>query len=235
MAGIVCALSAEARHLGPRTGAGARIEALADGTLLSVSGIGAVAARRGAQALVEAGASALVSFGLAGGLDPSLPAGAICLPSEVIATSGIVMPTARLWRERIGAALAGQRTIAAGRLLSSERAVASVEDKAQLFRATGAVAVDMESAAVAQVASAHGLPFVAARVIVDSAADELPRAVAVAADGAGRLKLWRLIGALALAPADLPPLFRLARRYRAASRSLAALARSGVRAPHASP
>jgi hypothetical protein len=65
------------------------------------------------------------------------------------------------------------------------------------------------------------------RVIVDGAADVLPRAVTEAADNEGHLQVWRLIGALALAPNELAPLIRLARRYRAANRSLAAIARTG--------
>ncbi|MGH8210921.1 MAG: hypothetical protein ACREU6_15285, partial [Steroidobacteraceae bacterium] len=82
-------------------------------------------------------------------------------------------------------------------------------------------------------ARAHQLPFIAMRVIVDSAADTLPQAVTAAADGAGHLQVWRLLGALARAPTDLAPLLRLARRYRAASRSLAAVARIGSLAPYA--
>jgi hypothetical protein len=57
--------------------------------------------------------------------------------------------------------------------------------------------------------------------------------VTAAADSAGHLHLWRLIGALACSPAQLAPLIRLAQRYRAASRSLAVVARAGSLAPHA--
>jgi len=84
--------------------------------------------------------------------------------------------------------------------------------------------VDMESLAIAQVAAAHRLPFVAVRVIVDTAADELPRAV-VTASQEGHVRIWRLLGAMALAPAELGALVRLAGRYRMATRRLAAVAR----------
>ena len=88
----------------------------------------------------------------------------------------------------------------------------------------------MESAAVAEVARAQGLPFLAVRAIVDTANDPLPKA-AIAAASEGSVKLSRLLGALARAPADLPALIRLMWRYRAASRSLAAVARAGALAP----
>ena len=225
--GIVCALQAEARHLGPARQRTESLAALADGTLLHVSGMGSEAAARGARALVDAGATALVSWGMAGGLDPALTSGTLCLPSEIIAPNGPAIETTRLWREQLSATVAARRRAVCGKLVTSARAVGSVEDKAALFRATGAVAVDMESLAVAQVALSHGLPFLAVRVIVDGAGDALPKSVTVAADATGHLHVWRLLGALALAPAELPALIRLARRYRAASRSLAAVAHAG--------
>ncbi len=223
--GIVSALAAEARALGPTT----RREALAslvDGTLLAVSGIGGTAAALAARALVDAGATALTSWGVAGGLDPQLRAGTIFLPSEVISGDGANFLTARDWRERLSAAIAAHGPVACGKLLTSPRAIGTVAAKAAAFRETGAAAVDMESLAVAEIAAIHGLPFIAVRVILDTAADVLPRSV-MAASRSGHLQTWRLIGALALAPVDLAAVIRLARRYRAASRSLVAVARAG--------
>jgi adenosylhomocysteine nucleosidase len=231
--GVVCALAAEARHLGPATRRQESHRRLADGTLLAVSGMGGAAAAQSAKALVDAGATALASWGMAGGLDPALAAGTIFLPSEVISPAGAAVETARDWRERLGAALAAQKPLTQGRLLTSRTAIGSPAGKATLFRETGAAAVDMESSAVAEVARAHQLPFIAVRVIVDSAADALPQAVTAAADSEGHLHIWRLMGALARTPADLAPLLRLARRYRTANRSLAAVARVVSLAPYA--
>jgi adenosylhomocysteine nucleosidase len=149
------------------------------------------------------------------------------LPGEIIGSGGTGLPTAPVWRERLVAALAGYRPIAGGKLLTSPKAIASRADKARLFRETGAVAVDMESLAIAEVANARRLPFMAVRVIIDGAEDALPRAVMLSVDAAGHLHLWRLISALARAPADVAPLIRLARRYRVANRALATVARLG--------
>jgi adenosylhomocysteine nucleosidase len=231
LVGIVCALQSEARHLGPATRRTESLATLADGTLLHVSGMGGAAAALGARTLTDAGATALVSWGMAGGLDPALAAGTLILPTEVIALNGAGIETSRPWRERLSAAVASRLAAVPGRLVTSTRAVGSVADKAALFRETGAAAVDMESLAVAQVAMSRHLPFLAVRVIVDSAGDALPRAVTAAADAAGHLRLWRLLGALTLAPGDLVHLIRLARRYRAAGRSLAAVAQTRLLAP----
>lgn len=216
--GIVCALASEARHLRST-----------DGTLVVTTGMGSSAASTGAQALISAGARALASWGMAGGLDPALPAGTVILPTEVLAPDGRVHRCEAGWRNRLNATIAAR----GGRLLTRAASVGSVEDKAELFRTTGAVAVDMESAAIAGVAEQHGVPFLAVRVVVDSAGDVLPHAVRAAADSEGHLQIWRLIGALALAPNELAPLIRLAQRYRAANRSLATIARTGSLAPSA--
>jgi adenosylhomocysteine nucleosidase len=229
--GIVCALASEARHLGPTVRLSEPLRSLADGTLVAITGMGQSAASAGALALVDAGAKALASFGLAGGLDPTLSAGAILLPTEVVSSDGKTVNTSEGWRERLSSAVAVHSPVRSGRLLTAARAIGSVADKAELFRSTGAAAVDMESVAVGEVAGQHRLPFIAVRVIVDGAADVLPRAVTAAADQEGHLHIWRLIGALAMAPGELAPLLRLARRYGVANRSLAAIARMGSLAP----
>jgi adenosylhomocysteine nucleosidase len=234
LVGIVCALASEARHLGPTVRLNEpTLGSLADGTLVAVTGMGSSAAASGSRALIAAGATALASWGMAGGLDPTLDAGAILMPTEVIGSDGKRVNTAQAWRERVSDAVAALAPVRSGRLLTTPRAIGSVADKADLFRATGAAAVDMESLAVGEVAQGHRLPFIAVRVIVDSAADVLPRAVTAAADNEGHLQIWRLIGALALAPNELGTLIRLARRYRVANRSLAAIASTGSLAPYA--
>jgi adenosylhomocysteine nucleosidase len=245
-AGVVAALLAEARTLGsPAAGKGAASKGevgrgaarkglftIQDGTLVAVSGMGPAAAAGAAQALAEAGATALVSWGMAGGLDPSLPAGTICLPTRVLAASGASFGTDHHWREAVGAAIAARRRVVDGTLLTTLQALHDIAGKAAAFQATGALAVDMESAAVAEVAAKRRLPFIAVRVIVDTAGDALPGAVLAASSGTGgQVSVPRLLQALLGAPGDLVPLLRLAQRYRAAIRALTAVARSGALAP----
>ena len=205
---------------------------LRGGALLCVGGMGLEAAALAAGRLADAGAAGLVSFGLAGGLDPSLSPGSIVLPRDIIGSDGARFQANDAWREAVSAAVAHARpgaagAVAAGTLLTSGVSIAAIADKAAAFRDTGAVAVDMESAAVAQVAATRGLPFIAARVIVDTAADALPPAVA-AAGRAGRLSLMRLVLGLAAAPLDVVAVIGLARRYRAALRALECMAGAGL-------
>lgn len=192
---------------------------LGEGSLLALSGIGRAAAAAAAQALIDAGVSALMTFGMAGGLDPALKPGSVVIPCELLASDGARYVANPAWREQVAAAVSPLRAVTEGNLLTSTHAIETPADKAAAFRATGAAAVDMESAAVAAIAAQHNLPFIAVRVIVDTAADILPRAV-VAASKAGRVQLARLIGGLILAPREIGSLVRLAQRYRIAMRSL---------------
>jgi adenosylhomocysteine nucleosidase len=193
-----------------------------EGALLAVSGIGRVAAEAAARALLEGGVSGLMTFGMAGGLDPALEAGSVVLPCELISADGTRFVASRSWRERVAAAVRPVRAVTEGNLLTSARAIETAADKSAAFRATGAAAVDMESAAVAEIAANHNLPFIAVRVIVDTAADTLPRAV-INASRAGSVQIGRLLADLVLAPGEIAALVRLALRYRIAVRSLRAV------------
>ena len=85
--GVVVALASEARALGPTMPRGgdpplSELALLGEGSLLALSGIGGAAAAAAAQALVDSGVSALMTFGMAGGLDPALKPGSVVIPCE---------------------------------------------------------------------------------------------------------------------------------------------------------
>jgi adenosylhomocysteine nucleosidase len=236
--GIVAALTAEARTLLPvpparlsALGASA-IHTLPDGDLLIVSGMGGAAATQAARTLVAAGARGLLSFGLAGALDPALGPGAVLLPAAVTDGAGTVHAAYHPWRERLAALQLAHGTthalIVEGAVLSLAQPLTTAASKSQARARTGAVAVDMESFAIAQVAMEQGVKFAVARVVVDTAADSLPSAVLQATDLHGEVDYRRLASGLLHQPPQLLALLRLAWRYRVALRSLRALARPGL-------
>src|SRR5215468_66351 len=232
--GIVAALAAEARPLGTGSKGVDGAVTLGDGTLLVLSGVGISAAAAGARRLAAAGARALISWGVAGALDPELAPGTLVLPREIISPDNVSFATATDWREHLRSALEAHYAVCTGSLLTCRAPLGSVAAKARAFRETAAVAVDMESSAVAEVAAAQRIPFLAVRAIVDGAADEIPRAALMAATpGTATLRIGRLLAALARAPGELPALIRLAGRYGSARRTLFAVARSGALPPHA--
>jgi adenosylhomocysteine nucleosidase len=215
--GIVAALAAEARPLGVTPRELRQPVELADGTLLILSGVGPAAARDGARRLAAAGVGALLSWGMAGALDPLLAPGTLVVPAEV---------------ERVSRAIPASQPLCSGRLLTSAEALGSLEAKSLALRRTAAVAVDMESSAIAEVAAASRLAFLVVRAIVDGATDPVPRAALSAlTPGTDALRIGRVLAALARAPAELPALIRLSGSYRSARRALAAVARTGALKP----
>jgi adenosylhomocysteine nucleosidase len=162
--------------------------------------------------LIEAGATGIVSFGLAGGLDPNLPAGSLIVADSVTAY-GRVWPTDPYLNARLGGST--------GHLcLGLDRVVASKGEKQRLSQETGASLVDMESGAVAAVAAALGVPFAVLRAICDTADRNLPPAALVALDTVGRLSAARIAMSIMARPVQLGELFGLARDAASARRAL---------------
>ncbi|HEY6455682.1 MAG TPA: hypothetical protein VIY90_10435 [Steroidobacteraceae bacterium] len=224
--GIVAALTAEARTLGPVRAN--QINILRDGSLLTISGMGPQAAARAALALVGAGARSLLSFGLAGALDPGLPAGAILFPVAVTDETGAVHRTCDAWRERLAARAGAGAECHGGTLLSLAQPLVTRSAKSEAWGRTHACAVDMESFAIGAVAMQERIDFAVARVVVDTAMDSLPRSVTRATDARGEVHYPRLVSGLLRSPGDMLALLRLARRYRMAMRTLRHLGRYGV-------
>jgi adenosylhomocysteine nucleosidase len=121
-----------------------------------------------------------------------------------------------------------QALIVEGALLSLAEPLTTPLSKSQAWARTGAIAIDMESFAIAQVAADQGVKFAVARVVVDTAADRLPGLVLQATDVRGEVDYRRLASGLLRRPPELLALLRLAQRYRVALHSLRALAEAGL-------
>ncbi len=221
---IIAALVAEARSAGaagPRPGLA---PASVGATLVCLSGIGPARARAAAlEAVRTRGAVALVSWGTAAALVPGLAAGQLLLPREVRGCRGDRHAIAADWHARVLACLQDLAPDSEGRLAHSDEVVTDVRAKARLAGASGAVAVDMETAAIADVAAESGLPLLVVRAVADEAGHRLPPVIASAVDAWGRAHPLRLAGGLARAPADIIALARLGLAFRRALRSLAAV------------
>ncbi|WP_137391247.1 hypothetical protein [Rhodoligotrophos defluvii] len=190
--------------------------------LVACHGPGLNQAEAAARDLIRQGADGLVSFGVAGALDPALRSATALIPARVLDESGAAHICSPIWRGAILAhapALEGQ-----GDLLSVASPVTGPADKAVLRERTGARAVDMESLAVARAAEAHGLPFIALRAVLDEAEDVIPATAMAGMRADGRTDMGATLAALARRPQDLPALVRLARANAAAGKTLARLA-----------
>jgi adenosylhomocysteine nucleosidase len=221
--GFVTGLAIEASVL--RRGAAGHDPEIA--TRIVCAGADAARARRLAEDLLAAGACALVSYGVAGGLDPALEPGDVVLPEAVIAPGGAVLATDAAWRARLleAASLEGLQ-LRGGGLAGSDQAVATVSAKRALFAASGAVAVDMESHSVALAARAAGVPLLVLRSVIDPAGRALPKAVIGSIAPNGRARTGLVTARLMLRPWETPQVHRLRRDMDAALGALRAITKA---------
>jgi len=180
-----------------------------EGAVVACSGIGADAARRTAEAAINLyHPLVVISAGFAGALNPEFEVGHTFTARHVID------------------ALDGSRSDS-GRghgVLISFADVADIEQKARLGEAYGADAVDMEAAAVARSAAAHGIRFLACKVISDTSRTALPPITRFVGND-GRFHLWKFVFYVAARPWLWAKVRKLATdSARAASKLCAALA-----------
>jgi len=223
--GIIVGVPFEARSLAKYPTMNDELVRLREGVTLGVSGVGPRRASRTSRRLLEKGATALLSWGSAGGLSPKLSPGSLILPKIIIASDRSVYHADPSWHKDLCGRLEGQVEFYTGSLAESAAVLRTPGEKAILFQQTGAIGVDMESAAVAAAAQEAGVPFMAVRVVADSTDLTLPRCALNAYDEFGRLNFLKLIRGVAERPKELLPLIRLGRDYRAAQRTLALVAR----------
>lgn len=157
------------------------------------------------------GASSLISFGIAGALDPALRPGRLIVADRVVAhdrTFTVDPAWSRALVDRTGALAVS--------LTADDHMAVTATMKAQLRTRTGAAAVDMESHVVACIAERHGLPFVVLRAIADPSERSLPPAATIAMKEGGGIDPAAVLRSIAKNPGQLPALIAIARDTRAA-------------------
>ncbi len=193
--------------------------------MIAVTGGDPLRAETAAREFATAGAAGLISFGIAGGLDPALEPGDLILAEGVRLPDEDVISTQASWRTAFAAAAAGT---ADGMIYGSDLAVSRTDDKARLFTDYGVRAVDMESHGVARAAREAGLPFLIVRAIADPADRTIPPAALAGLGPDGEQRPFAVMQAILRNPAQVPALIQLARDAKTALRRLAAAAPSVV-------
>jgi adenosylhomocysteine nucleosidase len=189
-----------------------------------ISGIGPERARRASLRLVQDGAQALASWGIAAGLADGLRVGSLVLPRYVVSGQERITVDEH-WRQRLLSRLVDLSPISSGAIAHTPIVLSIRAQKEALRVETEAVAADMESMAVAQVARQAGVPFVAIRAIADPFDLALPCCALNAVDGLGKSKVTKLLPELARSPFQVLPLIRLALAFHQAIQTLKCVSR----------
>jgi adenosylhomocysteine nucleosidase len=153
----------------------------------------------------------VVSAGVCGALAPTLAPGDLVVPAAVVGPDG---------RRRETAALPALP--AAGVLLTVTEVVGTPAAKARLWMETGALACDMESAAVLDWAHARGVPGTVVRGVADAADRALPADLAGLVDAGGRVRAMAAVRVALARPRAIAEAMTLRTGVDAALRSVAA-------------
>ncbi|HNP28249.1 MAG TPA: hypothetical protein PKK23_04350 [Nitrospirales bacterium] len=170
-----------ANHLGY---AGLESQGASTHILLAKTGIGPDKAQTLTRKILESKAwDVVISTGFAGALNSS-PIGSLVIGQEVLwGQPTDVVSDSELQRivchpEWVNAALRVQLMdeclLQGGRFVTTDRVLTQASQKRVLGERTGAMAVDMESGAIGEVAKQYGFPFLIVRAISDGINEDLP-------------------------------------------------------------
>jgi adenosylhomocysteine nucleosidase len=153
---------------------------------------------------------AIVSMGFCGALDPTLGIADIVVGTTILANGGTfgAQPPTASRRHRTGA------------VCSIDHVAGTAEEKAKLH-VSGAIAVEMEAAGVAERAQSIGIPFFCIKSVTDLADETMANDFNAVLRPDGRFDTIKLLAASMRRPwVRLPELIRLQRRCVLAAESL---------------
>lgn len=194
--------------------------AAGDGVITLCSSASAAQLRQSLERLKGQDFGAVISFGLAGGLDPALRPGDAIVAREIIAQGARYAVHPRLAAAMIDAVAKTGRAPVSDALVGVDQMAMDVAAKTALRKQTGAAAVDMESHIAAAFAKANRTPFAAVRVVADPATRTLPPLAAKAITPDGDIDNGYVTRELIRAPGQIGELIRTGLDSRAAFSTL---------------
>ncbi len=168
------------------------------------SGVGFARARRATQALIDAHTPRWVlSCGFSGALLTEMKTGNIVVADSIADTHGQHLDIDLHMEENRDGGLY------VGRLVNSDDLVRTVAQKKSIAESSGAIAVDLESLAVAQVCRERKMRFLAVRVISDDMSADLPPEILSILGSTGTMRVGAAFGAMWKRPGSMKDMWRL--------------------------
>ena len=175
-----------------------------DGIRVAVveSGVGYARARRATEALITAHTPDWVlSCGFSGGLTPETKIGDLVVGTDVCDVHGNSLS--------IDVKMSPQAGLHTGRLLTADTLVQTVDEKRLLAERWQAIAVDLESLAVAQVCREAKTRFMAIRAISDDLSADLPSEIFSILGNTGPMRIGAALGAIWKRPGSFKDMWGL--------------------------
>jgi adenosylhomocysteine nucleosidase len=180
------------------------------------SGTGQVRARRATHAILDAHSPKwILSCGFAGALVPKMRVG------DLVVADSITDGQGQLLTIDVGFPADAVQGIHIGRLLTHDTIVRLVTEKQQLAARHAAIAVDMESLAVAQVCRERAARFLAIRVISDDLTSDLPAEILSLMGPTGTTRLGAAMAAVFSRPSSVSDMWKLRGSAKIAAKRLA--------------
>lgn len=226
--GIVVALPEELSTLTTKKIAKGQVVYISESVLVAYSGAGASNATAASHLLLSSGATRLISWGCAGALAQDINSGDLVLANKLWSVDGNAKVTDSIsitWHNNTHRHLSKHVTLHSGLLAESADIVSSSFAKQELHQKTGALAVDMESIAVAKIALQNNCPYLVIRSIVDPVNLDLPIAICQSLNAEGDVVMRKLLLFILLNPKEIPALIKLGRHFNAAKITLKIIAK----------
>ena len=160
--------------------------------------------------LVPSTCTAIISFGLCGGLAPEVQIGQIFVAKVLVSPEGEYAADAKWGARLLAKANAYQCNWWSSGVFNTAN---DLVERAALFSSTGCAVIDDETFVVAQFAQERGIPWQALRVVSDCVACFIPPAARHALGTDGRWKIGEVLKSVVLHPGQIPYLITLGRNF----------------------
>ncbi len=167
-------------------------------------GMGFAKARTATQAMIDAHSPKwILSVGFSGALHEELRFG------DIVIANAIVDEHEQQLSLDLKMASDPQKGMHVGKLLTTDHIVRTIQEKRDLGAKYGALAVDLESLAVAQVCRDAKVRFMAVRVISDDLTADLPPEILAVVGATGAVRIGAALGAIWKRPGSVSEMWKL--------------------------